>query len=223
MFSIVFIYCYKSFIEGVLNTNIFRTKGFFKHMYRHYPSLCNKTLPQNQPISLSLAVFSSEFYDRANGITSCAVSDRFNLQVPHKPTSTDTKIERNPFWPPQKSPMKFRQNSSFVHSYMQPESTICHMSNMMLTKVSVIHILFCCCQIKSYYFLTCWILNISQFTTGKYPADHYSETRDTEYKNHKFWTRIVWNLSIILNLITLISYRWFLNWWKFYSWYLQFP
>lgn len=157
-----------------------------------------------------------------NGITNFVVFDRFITQVPYKPTSTDTKIERNPFGQPQESQMKFRQNSSSVHLYLQPESAICHMSNLMLTKVSVIYILFCCCWIKSYYFLTCWVLNIPQFTIGKYPADHFSGTRDTEYKNHKCWTRVVWNLSIILNLITLVSYRWFLNWWKLYLWYLEF-
>lgn len=64
-----------------------------------------------------------------NRITNFATFDRFIAQVPRKATSTDTKIERNPFRQPQESQTKLRQNSSSVHAYLQPESTVCHMSN----------------------------------------------------------------------------------------------
>lgn len=128
-------------------------------------------------------------------------------------TSNDTKIEGNLFQQTQESQMKFRQNSSSVHSYLWPESTICH-DKLVLAMVSASHILFCCCQIKSYYFLSCWVLKMPQLIIGKYPADHYSGMRGIEYKNHKCWTGILWNLSIILSLITLMSYKWLLNWWK---------
>lgn len=136
-------------------------------------------------------------------------------------TSLTQRLKETHFEDHRKS-NKIQTEQFCVHSYLQPESTICHLSNLMLTMVSVIYILFCCCQNKRHYFLTCWFLNIPQLTTGKYPADHYSGTRDTEYKNHKCWTTIVWNLSIVFNLIALMSYRWFLNWWKLDLWYVEF-
>lgn len=147
-------------------------------MCRHYPNLCGKSYPQNQPNSLSLAGSNPIFIMGPSGITNFIVLDRFITRVPYKATSSDTKIERYPFQRPQESQMKFRQNSSNVHSHLQPESTICHVN----LNAGNGFILFCCCQIKNYYFLNFWVLNILQLIMGKYLVDHYSNTRGPEYK-----------------------------------------
>ena len=120
------------------------------------------------------------FMTGPSGITNFVVLDRLISQVLHKPNSTDAKIERQTFWWPQESQMKFRPNSSTVHSYLR-ETWKYHQPCVKLN-AGKDFTWFCCCQIKSYYSLTCWVLNIPQLITGKYLADHYSGARGIEYK-----------------------------------------